>query len=196
MLATTQSPWRRAMSTSERCPAWRLPIVGTNATRSACARRSRSSSAAWMTTIPVFLPVASAQAEIEELALAAHAGHPLQQQVDMARIVDEIEALAVDDQQWRVRVAVKKARIGIGEPRQVLRRDRALEVDAAPMHALDQRRHRCLKINDEIGRGRLRLQMRVDLLVERVFVVGQIDAREQRILVEQKIGDRRPAKKI
>src|SRR6266513_5622455 len=51
MLVTTQSPWRRAISTSDRCPACKLPIVGTNATRSACARRSRSASAAWMTTI-------------------------------------------------------------------------------------------------------------------------------------------------
>ena len=88
-------------------------------------------------------------------------------------------------------VRVEVAAVGVGEAREVVRRDRALEVDAAPVHALDQRLDRRLQVDDEIGRRRLRLQVRVDLLVERVLGVGQVEPREQRILVEQEIGDRR-----
>src|SRR5439155_24226628 len=142
---------------------------------------------------PVF---SSPGAKIEELALTAHAGHPFQEQVDVARIVDEVETLAVHDQQWRILVAIKEPRIGIREPREIIGRNRALEIDAAAMHALDQRRYRRLQIDDQIGRGRLRFQMRVDLFIERVFVIGKIETRKERIFVEQKVGDRRPAKKI
>ena len=41
------------------------------------------------------------------------------------------------------------------------------------------------------GVGGLRLQVPVHLLVQRVLVVGQVEAREQRVLVEQEIGHRR-----
>ena len=64
------------------------------------------------------------------------------------------------------------------------------------MDAIDERIDRRLQVYDEIGRGRLRFQMRVDLFIERVFVIGKIETRKERIFVEQKVGDRRPAKKI
>ena len=38
--------------------------------------------------------------------------------------------------------------------------------------------------------------MREHLVVQRVLLVGQVDPREQRILVEQEVGDRRPAKHV
>ena len=46
------------------------------------------------------------------------------------------------------------------------------------------------------GVGRLRLQVPVHLVVQRVLVVGKIEAREQRILVEQEIRDRGLAEQI
>ena len=114
----------------------------------------------------------------------------------MVGIVDEVEPLAVDDQQRRRVVAVEVAAVRVGEPREVVRRDRPLEVDAAPVHALDQRLDRRLQVDDEVGRRRLRLQVRVDLLVELVFVVGQVEPREQRVLVEQEIADGRAAEHV
>ena len=42
----------------------------------------------------------------------------------MIRIVDEIEPLAVDDQERRRRVAVEEAAVRVGEPREVVRRRR------------------------------------------------------------------------
>src|SRR5690349_7093526 len=51
MLATTLSPWSRAMRIRDRCPACRLPMVGTNATRPAFARRARSFSVLSITSM-------------------------------------------------------------------------------------------------------------------------------------------------
>lgn len=43
MLATTGPPWLRALRTSDRCPSWRLPIVGTRLVVFEPDRTSRSS---------------------------------------------------------------------------------------------------------------------------------------------------------
>src|SRR5438046_10411050 len=93
--------------------------------------------------------LASAGAKIEKLALTAHARHPFQQEIDVAWVVDEVQTLAVDDQKRRVFVAIEEARIGVGQPGEIIGGNCALEVDAAPMHALDQRRHRLLKVAGE-----------------------------------------------
>src|SRR5262245_1628091 len=47
MLATTASPCCRAIRHSDRCPACRLPIVGTKAVRLTRASRCLSSAALW-----------------------------------------------------------------------------------------------------------------------------------------------------
>ena len=59
-------------------------------------------------------------------------------------------------------------------------------------HALDQRVGRGLQVDDQVGRGRLRRELGVDLLVEPELVVGQRQAREQRVLLEQEVGDHAP----
>src|SRR6185503_19392024 len=164
MLATTASPWRLARRISDRWPSCKLPIVGTNATRPACSSRSRNASADWITSMRC-APLRARRArrsrrpEVEEFALPTHPGDAREQKVDVRRLVDEIETLAVDDQKRRVGVLIEIARVRVGEPRQVLRRNRLLERDAAPMHALDERVDRRLQIDDEVGRRRLRPQM-------------------------------------
>ena len=75
-------------------------------------------------------------------------------------------------------------------------RDRTLIVDAAFVHAIDQGGHRRLQIDDQIGRRRLRLQMRIHLVVERKLVVIEIEPCEQRVLVEQEVGNRRAAEHV
>src|SRR5512140_2293280 len=108
MLATTTSPCSRAMFMSVRWPRWRLPIVGTNATRCPSAMSAESSPA--VLTISMRTPrsvTASACAQVEELALAAHRRDASEQQIEMSGIVHEVEALAVDDQQGRLFIAVE-----------------------------------------------------------------------------------------
>ena len=61
----------------------------------------------------------STLAEIEELAPRPHAGDPREQHFHVRRIVDEIQALAVDDQQRRLVVLVEEARVRIGQPREI-----------------------------------------------------------------------------
>ena len=114
----------------------------------------------------------------------------------MARVVHEVEPFAVHDQQRRVFVAIEKARVGVRQSSQIIGGNRAFEIHAAAMDTLDQRCHRRLQIDNEVRRWRLRFQMRVDLLVQRVFIIGKVQARKQRILVEQKIGDGRTTEKI
>ena len=64
------------------------------------------------------------------------------------------------------------------------------------MHALDQRVDGRLQIDDEIRRRRLRLQVRIDLFVEAVLGIGEIEPREQRILVEHEVRDGRAAEHV
>ena len=64
------------------------------------------------------------------------------------------------------------------------------------MHTLDQRGHRRLQIDHEIRCRRLRLEVGVDLVVEREFVVAEIEAREQRVLVEEEVRHGRAPEKV
>ena len=119
-----------------------------------------------------------------------------QEELDVLLVVDEVEPLAVHDQERGSLERVEVSAVRVGEACQVLRRDPALEVHAAPMHAFDQRVDGRLQIDDEVRRGRLRLQVRIDLLVESVLGIGQVEPREQRVLVEQEIADRQAAEHV
>src|SRR5437764_9685875 len=77
--------------------------------------------------LPSGVAWSSAGAKIEKLALTAHARHPFQQEIDVARVVDEVQTLAVDDQKRRVFVAIEKARIGVGQPGEIVGGNCALE---------------------------------------------------------------------
>ena len=131
---------------------------------------------------------ASGMAEVEELARAAHRCDALEQQVEVRGLVDEIEPLAVDDQQRRRVVLVEIAAVARRPAARGTLRDRALEVDAAPAA-----RARSASPPAPAGRSPGRAPASaasgaVDLLVQRVLVVGQVEPREQRVLVEQEIG--------
>ena len=93
-------------------------------------------------------------------------------------------------------VLVEIAAVGVGEPREIVCRNGALEMDAPPVHAIDQCLDWRLQVNHEIRRRRVDFQLRIDLCIKRVFGVGQIEARKQRILVEQEIGDGGPVEKV
>ena len=114
----------------------------------------------------------------------------------MLGVGDEVEPLAVDDQQRRVLVLVEVAAVGVGEPGEVVRRDRPLVLDPALVHAVDQRLDRRLQVDHEVRRRRLGLQVRVHLLVEPELGVGQVEPGEQRVLVEQEVADGRAAEHV
>src|ERR1700687_2535973 len=76
-------------------------------------------------------PCGSTLSQVEELAPPAHVADAAEQEPQMVRIVDEIEALAVDDQERCLLVLIEVAGVRIGQPRQIMLRDRTLIVDAA-----------------------------------------------------------------
>src|SRR6202049_4442994 len=80
----------------------------------------------------------STLSQVEELAPPAHVADAAEQKAQMVRIVDEIEALTVDDQERRLLVLIEVARVRIGQPRQIMLGDRTLIVDAAFVHAVDE----------------------------------------------------------
>jgi hypothetical protein len=68
---------------------------------------------------------------MEEFAAPAHRRDAREQEPHVLSVVDEVEALAVDDQKRRRLVRVEVPAVRIGEPRQVWRGDPPLETDAA-----------------------------------------------------------------
>ena len=84
---------------------------------------------------------------------------------------------------------IKESAVTFTEPVQVHFRDAGFHRDAASLHALHQRFRLCLQVDHEVGNGGLRLQMIVELLVQGQLVVVQCEARKERVLVEQEVGD-------
>src|SRR5208282_2427653 len=134
--------------------------------------------------------------QVEELTSSAQSLDVRKQQLEVIRLFDEVEALAVDDQQRCVLVLVEVSAVGVGQPRQVMFRDAALVVDAALVHALDQGAHRGLEVDDEVRGRRLGLEVRIHLFVECELLVAQVEAREKRILVEKEVCYRRAPKQV
>src|SRR5438552_8871187 len=97
--------------------------------------------------------------QVEKFPPAPHGLDVLKQKLQMPRVVDGVEALAVDDEQRRVLVAVEIAAVRVGKPREVMIGDAALVIDAALVYAIDQRGYRRLQIDHQVGCGCLRLQV-------------------------------------
>src|SRR5215468_6748943 len=68
--------------------------------------------------------------QVEELALAAHAADPGEQQLEVLGVVHEIQPLAVHDEERCSLVPVEVAAIGIGDAREVVLADGALVLHA------------------------------------------------------------------
>src|SRR6185312_3095639 len=93
---------------------------------------------------------------VEEFAPAAHALDALDQQLEVLGHVDEIEALAVHDQQGAIGIAVEVARVRLREAPQVALVDARFHGMAALLHARDQGGDGGLQVHHEVRRGRLR----------------------------------------
>src|SRR5204863_8915181 len=91
---------------------------------------------------------------------------------------------------------MEKARIALGEESEIRLAQRPLIAARAAAHALDQRRRLRLQVDDEIRRRGARSQRLVDLVIERELIARERQARKQRVLVEQEVGDDRPAEHV
>ena len=113
-----------------------------------------------------------------------------------ASLCAKLRLFAVDDEQRRGFVAMEKFAVAVGQALQVVGIHAALELHAAPLDALLQRVDRRLQVDHQVGRRRLRGEVGVDLLVQLEFVVVQIQAREQHVLVDQEIRHRAGAEQV
>src|SRR5688500_11214518 len=129
-------------------------------------------------------------AEVEELAAGLHAAHALEQELEVRVALDEVEVFRVDDEQRRRREMVEKARVPLCQQSQVFLADAPFEAGAAAPHPLDEHPGLRLEVDHQVRRGGAWPQGSIDFFVESELVARQRKAREQRILVEQEIGDR------
>ena len=112
---------------------------------------------------------------------------PPEDQIEIVVALHGVEHLGVDDEQRCRVVGVEEARIAFRHAREIALGDLLFGIQTTPAHAFHQGIGFSLQVDYQIGRRRLRLQVLVNLLVQRVFVVRQVHRGEQRILVEQEI---------
>ena len=72
----------------------------------------------------------------------------------------------------------------------------ALVILGAFLQAAHQRVGRCLEVDDEIGRGHVFREELVQALVDEQFVVIEVEAGEDLVLVEEIVGNRRLREQI
>src|SRR5258708_28744464 len=132
---------------------------------------------------------------VEELAVAAHRSHALDEQAEVVVLAHEIEPLGVHDQHGTRAVMVEETAVAVGEQGEIFPGYRPLEFYPAPAHPLVQDLRLRLEVDDEIGFGSLRLERGLYLLIQIQLFGPERQAREQRVLLEAEIGDRAPGEK-
>src|SRR6266581_7919502 len=124
---------------------------------------------------------------VEELAFPAHRADPLDEQVEVAVVAHEVELLGIHDQDGTPVEVVEKTAVAVCEQGEIFRADRTFEFYAAPAHALVQRGRLRLQVDDEVGPRSLGLERVEDLLVQVQLVPREGQAREKRVLFQEKI---------
>src|SRR5882672_3374512 len=133
---------------------------------------------------------------VEKLAVAAHRARALDEQVEVVVLAHEIEPLGVHDQHGTRAVMVEETAVAVGEQGEIFPGDRPLEFYAAPAHAFVQDLRLSLQVDDQIGLRGLRLERVVYLLVQIQLFARERQAREQRVLLEEKIADGEPGEEV
>src|SRR5512135_1259702 len=126
---------------------------------------------------------------VEIFSSAPNFADAVEQQLEVVVIIHEIQVFAIHHQQRRLIIVMEELAIAVSQARQIIIRNGSLITVAAPPHTLRQRISGSLQVYHQVGRGRLRRQALIDGLVELVLVVAQSQARKQRILLEQVVGD-------
>src|SRR5437773_1963108 len=133
---------------------------------------------------------------VKELAAAAHRSHALDEQVEVAVLAHEVERFRIHDQDGAPVEMIEKAVVAVREQGEILIGDRPLEFYPAPAHPLVQDLRLRLEVDDEIGFRSLRLERVVNLLIQVQLFARERQAREQRVLLEEKIADREPREEV
>src|SRR5713101_76705 len=133
---------------------------------------------------------------VEKLAVAAHRSHALDEQVEVAILPHEVELFGIHDQDGAPVEMVEKTVVAVCEQGEILTGDRPLEFYPAPAHPLVQDLRLRLEVDDEIGFWSLRLEGVVYLLIQMQLFARERQAREQRVLLEEKIADGEPGEEI
>src|SRR5207244_4344510 len=123
---------------------------------------------------------------VEELAVAAHSFHPLDEQVEVAVLAHEVQLFRIHDQDGAPVEMIEKTVVAVREQGEILTADGPLEFYPASAHPLVQDLRLRLEVDDEIGFRSLRLERVVYLLIQMQLIARERQAREQRILLEKK----------
>src|SRR5258706_15983920 len=83
--------------------------------------------------------IGASRSPVEIVARPANLADLLDQQIEIARPVDEVQILAVDDQQRRAFVLIEELGVALVEPAQVFLGDAAFDFPAAPLLPFHQR---------------------------------------------------------
>src|SRR5438128_12617573 len=87
---------------------------------------------------------------VEELAVAAHRSHALDEQLEVAILAHEVELFRIHDQDGAAVEMIEKTVVAVREQREILVGDRPLEFYPAPAHPLVQDLRLRLEVDDEI----------------------------------------------
>src|SRR2546427_8217036 len=133
---------------------------------------------------------------VEKLAVAAHRSHALDEQVEVAILAHEVELFGIHDQDWAPVEMIEKTVVAVGEQGEIFPGDRPLEFYPAPAQPLVERLRLRLEVDHEIGFRSLRLERVVYLLIQMQLFARERQAREQRVLLEEKIADGEPGEQV
>src|SRR5436309_10218712 len=103
---------------------------------------------------------------VEELAVAAHRSHALDEQLEVAILAHEVELFRIHDQDRAPVEMIEKTVVAVREQGEILTGDGPLEFYPATAHPLVQDLRLRLEVDDEIRSRSLRLQRVVYLLIQ------------------------------
>src|SRR5258708_36358111 len=133
---------------------------------------------------------------VEELAVAAIRSDAIDEQLEVASLAHEVELFRIHDQHGAPVEMIEKTVVAVREQGEILTGDGPLEFCPAPAHPLVQELRLRLEVDDQIGFRSLRLERVVNLLIQVQLFARERQAREQRVLLEEKIADRDPGEEV
>src|SRR5712691_5672438 len=133
---------------------------------------------------------------VEELAAPAHRADALDEQIEVAVVVHEVEFLGIHDQDGTPVEVIEETAVAVGERGKIFRADRTLEFYAPPAHALIERGRLRLQVDDQVGPRGLGLERVEYLLVQVQLVAREREAREKRVLFQEEIAHGQPVEQV
>src|SRR5258707_10941529 len=133
---------------------------------------------------------------VEELAAPAHRADALDEQIEVAVVVHEVELVGIQDQDGTPVEVIEETAVAVGEQGKIFRADRTPEFYAPPAHALIERGRLRLQVDDQVGPRGLGLERVEYLLVQVQLVARERQAREKRVLFQEEIAHGQPVEQV